>query len=470
MQYHIVGIAGAGMSAIAHILLDQGHQVSGSDLQRNSFSDALEIRGATIHQGHAEGHLAGADALVITSAIRPDHIELQAARAAGLAILKRADLWAEWSRIRPVVAVAGTHGKTTTTAMIALILQESGLNPGFVVGGDAPDLERNARWGDPKAPLVIEADEYDRTFLALQPTVAVITNVEWDHVDIYPTLEAYEQAFRQFAASVPQPRNLIICADDPGALRVSDNPDTTQYGIDETIARDPASCRLAPLDWTAAQVHVVDQATHFQIWRYDRSSFATRLAGMQQLVVPGAHNVRNGLAAVAACSALGVPLAKSSAALAHYHGTARRFELKGEAEGITVVDDYAHHPTEVRATLAAARDRFPMRRLVAYLQPHTYSRTQALLTEWPAAFHAADLVLVGEIYAARERDTLGMSAEGLADRIGTRAQAVGTIEQAANHALALTRPGDVFVTLGAGDSYRVGELVLEQLSRGRHEH
>src|SRR5215216_1440777 len=202
MRYHIVGIAGAGMSAIAHVLLDQGHTVCGSDMQRNSLSDALAARGAAVLLGHDPTHVAGADALVVTSAAKPDHPELRAATERGIPVLKRADLWREWSAQRDVVAVAGTHGKTTTTTMIALALTRAGRDPGYLIGGEAPDLPRNARWGSPDAPLVIEADEYDRTFLALTPRVAVITNVEWDHVDIYPSQADYDAAFRAFAASV----------------------------------------------------------------------------------------------------------------------------------------------------------------------------------------------------------------------------------------------------------------------------
>jgi UDP-N-acetylmuramate--alanine ligase len=465
MRYHIVGIAGAGMSAIAHVLLDQGHTVGGSDMQRNALSNALAARGAQIFQGHGAAHIAGADALVVTSAARPDHPEIAAARERDIPILKRADLWREWSASRNVIAVAGTHGKTTTTAMIALILTEAGLEPGFLIGGEAPDLDRNARWGDARAPLVIEADEYDRTFLALTPRVAVITNVEWDHIDIYPSQEAYDEAFRVFAAAVPDPRDLIVCGDDAGALRAASGlPTATQYGIDEEVARDPVSCRRALLDWMAGGVQDGPAGTTFQVWQYDRRTFATRSPGICRLGLSGEHNVRNALAALAVADRLGVAAGVAFAALAKYRGTRRRFELKGEAGGITVIDDYAHHPTEVRATLAAARGRFAKRRIVAYMQPHTYSRTRALLDEWASAFADADVVLVGDIYAARERDTLGMSGALLAERIEhPNVQAAGGMEHALAQLLALLEPGDVLLTLGAGDGNKVGERVLEEL-------
>jgi UDP-N-acetylmuramate--alanine ligase len=466
MLYHIVGIAGAGMSAIANILLDQGQQVQGSDAQRNTLTAQLEQRGALVRQGHAAEHVAGADAVVATSAVKDDHVELQAARAAGIPVLRRADLWRQWSAEREIVAVAGTHGKTTTTALIALALTRAGRDPGFLVGGEVPDLGVNARWGDPAAPLVLEADEYDRTFLALTPGLAVITNVEWDHVDIYPTAQDYEAAFYTFGRSVPDPQRLIVCGDDAGALRVADDPRTVQYGIDDAVATDPASCRLAPLDWTAALLRNEGELTHYQVWRYSPSTFATSTLGTYTVRLSGAHNVRNALAATVACTALGVPQEAIRAALEAYSGTKRRFELKGEAGGITVVDDYAHHPTEVRATLAAARARFPGRRLVAYLQPHTYSRTAALLHDWAEAFGDADLVRIGAVYAARESDTLGIDAARLAQHVEhDDVQALGETHAAAQHLADELRPGDVLLTLGAGDSPLVGEWVLSVLRK-----
>jgi UDP-N-acetylmuramate--alanine ligase len=293
--------------------------------------------------------------------------------------------------------------------------------------------------------------------------VAVITNVEWDHVDIYPTADEYDAAFRAFAASVANPRNVIVCGDDPGALRVATDPRITQYGIDDQIAANPASCRLAPLDWSAARLVDEGNRTRFEVWQYDGRTFATRLAGLQTIQLAGPHNVRNTLAALAACAALHADARAVSEALASYRGALRRFETKGEAAGVLVIDDYGHHPGEVRAILAATRLRWPGRRLVAYLQPHTYSRTRALLNDWPAAFADADLVLVGAVYAAREHDTLGMSDAVLAGAIGDRARAVGGIEQAANAVLDVVQPGDVLITFGAGDSTRVGELVLAGL-------
>lgn len=462
MRYHIVGIAGAGMSAIAHVLLDQGHTVSGSDMQRSNVADALARRGAMIALGHDPANIAGADALVVTSAVKAEHPEIVAARAAGLPVLKRADLWREWSQQRPVVAVAGTHGKTTTTALIALALKRAGRDPGFLVGAEVPDLGVNACWGAPDAPLVIEADEYDRTFLAITTHIAVITNVEWDHVDIYPSADDYDAAFQTFAQSVHKPRNLIVCGDDAGVQRALDLPEATHYGVDEMLGRDPVSCRRTLFDWTATNLRATPEGMQFDLWHYDQRSFATRSLGPRTLRLSGAHNVQNALAATAAATRLGVDQATIAEALASYRGAGRRFEVKGQAGGVTVIDDYAHHPTEVRVNLEAARARFDGQRLVVYVQPHTYSRTRALLDEWRDAFGAADVVRVGAIYAAREQDTLGMSDKALAAAIQhPDVQPVGDVPAASEALAALLQPGDVLLTLGAGDGYKVGEYVLD---------
>jgi UDP-N-acetylmuramate--alanine ligase len=469
MHYHIVGIAGAGMSAIANLLLDQGHTLSGSDPASNRLTAALVARGATVHLGHSPAYVRGADALVATAAVRPDHPELVAARELGIPLLKRDDLWRDWSQQRRVVAVAGTHGKTTTSAMVAVALRGAGLNPGFLIGSEVPDLGGNAAWGDPQAPLVIEADEYDRAFLSLRPQLAVITNIEWDHPDIYPSPEVYDAAFAEFAASVEQPHQLVLCGDDAGVARLA-ALGASFYGIEERLATDPVSCRLTPLDWTASGVAGnAAGGVSFDIWRYDRRRMGQRRAGFLELTLPGAHNVRNALAALAVAALLEVDLAGAAAALARFRGTARRFELKGEAGGMTVIDDYGHHPTEVRATLAAVRMRYPERRIVAYLQPHTFSRTEALLEQWPDACTGADLLLVGDIYAAREQGDPTRLARTLAERIaaaGVDARYSGDVTSSAAAMIDLAQPGDVVISLGAGDGDRVGMALLEHMGHG----
>lgn len=463
-HYHIIGIAGAGMSAIAHVLLDQGHTVSGSDMQQNALSAALQARGAAIVQGYALDQVAQADALLISSAVRPDQTEVQAATQRGIPILKRVDMWRQWSQQRKVIAVAGTHGKTTTTALITLALRQAGMQPGFLVGATVADLGVNGCWGDPQAPMVIEADEYDRTFLSLSPHIAVITNVELDHVDIYPNEADYDQAFHSFASSVPDPSHVIVCGDDPGVLRAVALPGVIQYGIDEMLSKDPVSCRRALLNWSASNLREADGNLHFELWRYDPRTLANRRMGDWRIRLAGEHNVRNAVATIIAAQLAGAPFEAIAAALQAYRGAGRRFELKGQAAGVTVIDDYAHHPTEVRVNLAAARRRFAGQRIVAYIQPHTYSRTLAMLDEWAQAFSDADIVLVGDIYAARETDTLGIDAQRVAETIvHSHVQAVGSLAQAAQTLVEVVQPGDIVLTFGAGDGYKVGEQLLVAL-------
>jgi UDP-N-acetylmuramate--alanine ligase len=476
MHYHIVGIAGAGMSAIAHLLLDQGHTVSGSDLQSNDLTAALVERGATIHEGHDAAYVEGAGAVVATAAVGDDHMELAAARAADIPLLKRPDLWREWSEQRLIIAVSGTHGKTTTTAMIAWMLECAGRNPGFLIGSTAPNLGGNARWGDPLAPLVIEADEYAGAFLALTPHIAVITNVEWDHPDIYPTEEAYNEAFSHFAVGT---EGVVITCGDGGVGSWSEESRQNgvpliTYGLDTTNdyqALLPGQLPLANTDQrpsgTHARIFCVRRSKDVAYLVHDSNNL---LASEPEFEtgVPGVHNVRNALAAIAVADIFGLDIDVTTRALRDFRGTARRFELKGEVRGITVVDDYAHHPTEVHATLAAARTFYGPRRIIAYLQPHTYSRTRALLDQWPAVFGNADVVLIGSIYAARETDPEGEALSRLlAEHIAGRHPAVkyvGDLDQARPTTLRLLRPGDVLLTMSAGNGYLLGEAVLSHLN------
>ncbi|NJK79304.1 MAG: UDP-N-acetylmuramate--L-alanine ligase [Chloroflexaceae bacterium] len=473
MQYHIVGVAGAGMRAIANLLLDQGHQVSGSDLLSNQYTVALAARGAQIYQGHAAAYVQGADALLVTAAVKPDHIELVAAAAAGIPRLRREDLWRQWSRQRTIIGVAGTHGKTTTTAMIASVLQYAGLHPGFLIGSDAPGLGTNARWGNPHAPLVIEADEYERAFLALRSNIAVVTNVEWDHPDIFPTEASYYETFSAYAMEC---EGVIVACGDGGidhwstTARINAMPFVT-YGL--TVGND----YQAILEPQAPASNGTEVQTRFRVvGPKNEAVFVQDSKGQLpasvpfELAVPGLHNVQNALAAIAVADLLGVPRHTSAEALRSFRGTARRFERLGTAGGITVIDDYAHHPTETRATLAAARTAFPQARLVVYMQPHTYSRTRTLLDAWGGAFADADVVLIGAIYAARERDPDG-SLSGLVHTLVARIAAHhpaasygGTIDEAIEVLMVLLQPGDVLLTLGAGDSNLVGADVLRRLT------
>ncbi|HEY0604552.1 MAG TPA: UDP-N-acetylmuramate--L-alanine ligase [Herpetosiphonaceae bacterium] len=450
-HYHVIGSAGAGMSAIAHILLDQGHQVSGCDQQANALTRELAERGATMYIGHAAEHLEGVDMVATSSALRAEHPELIAARDRGIPVLKRAELWREWSLHKPTLAIAGTHGKTTTTAMCAVMLSHLGVDPAYIVpaGGPVPGLDRFARWGS--GPFVIEADEYDRLLLGLLPQVAIVTSVDWDHVDIYPTRGDVEQTFAQF---VRQVRGAVIaCADDPGVARVRELAPTLEadwqlYGF------------ASAATWRASDVRIEDGWTRFSLRTPDGQSLDGRLR------VPGSHNVQNAAGAIAAVAQFGIAPEAALQALEAFRGAARRFEWKGEAAGVTVIDDYAHNPAKVRATLHAARMRYPDRRLVVYFQPHTFSRTAALIDEFGDSFGDADVLLIGDIYPSRERaaDFPGIDAAFLAQRIRRPAAAPsGDLHQSARELAALLRTGDVLLTLGAGDGYQVGEWVLEEL-------
>jgi UDP-N-acetylmuramate--alanine ligase len=356
--------------------------------------------------------------------------------------------------------------------MIAWIFSRANRQPGFMIGGESLDLGSNARWGDPLAPLVIEADEYDRAFLALRPRLAVITNVEWDHPDIYPTAEAYCEAFAEFATSS---EGAVIAYGD--------------VAHDDCWSREVRHSNLAlrtyglhpDNDYQA--VLVADEQAAFTV-RYSKAALLSvhkrtgdaQLGMRYQVGIPGIHNIKNALAAVAVADAAGLDRAVVAQALRDFRGTARRFELRGEVAGVTVVDDYAHHPTEVRATLAAARARYGQRRLVAYVQPHTYSRTEALLDAWPAAFADADVVLIGAIYAARERDEDGSRAalvhrivEGIA-ATHSEVSYAGPVSEAAAAACRMVQPGDVLLTMGAGDGNQVGEVVLHYLqAESKHD-
>ena len=475
------------MSAIAHLLLERGEHVSGCDRALTATTAALVAKGAMIVQGHSAEHLPTVDRLLVTSALPADHIELVAAHECGLAVQTRHDLWREWSSERAVVAISGTHGKTTTTAMTALILHHAGLHPGYLIGAHVPALGGSAAWGS--GPLVIEADEYARTFLALTPQIAVITNLDWDHVDIYPTQAAYDAAFREFAeaeigdqgsgirdrgsgsrkqeagsgkremsddlygvasmpaAPTPDPRPLIVCGDDAGVQRVLGDLRAIRCGLN------------AGNDWRATDLQPRDGGMMFTVQR------GTATLGAVWLGVAGEHNVQNALLALAVADWYGVPFEQAVAALALYRGSARRFEPKGSAGGVEVFDDYAHHPTEIRATIAAARGRFPHRRLVVYFQPHTYSRLQAFGADFSVAFAGADVVRIGAVYGARET-TVGVDPTTtiVAAMQHPDVAAVGDLAGAFANLAALLHPGDVLLTLGAGDGVQVGERIIAALS------
>jgi UDP-N-acetylmuramate--alanine ligase len=456
MHVHLVGLAGSGISAIAWLLLDRGFTVSGSDLQSSSTTSALAQAGATVYEGHAAENIQGADVVVISSAIPQSNPELGAARTAGIPVLKRADFLGHLMADQLGIAVAGTHGKTTTTSMIAHILLETGHDPSFIVGGVLPTLNRNGRAGDSRL-FVVEADEYDYMFLGLRPQIEIITNVEHDHPDLFATAEAYREAFLRFVQRLPQGGRLVLCADDAGTMTLREQLDRD----DLTVLTYGISGDVAALDYAAVDVQP-NQLGGSDFVALEKGA----TLGVFRLRVPGAHNVRNALAAIAVCRALDVPFAGLMEALASFGGVGRRFQVVGSVRDVTIIDDYAHHPTEIRVTLAAARQQYPGRRLWAVWQPHTYSRTRLLLQEFAACFDDADRVLVLDVFRSRERETLGVdSAQVVAEMEHPGAIHIGDRQEAAQHILDRVRPGDVILTLGAGDGDQVGRWVLEGLQR-----
>jgi UDP-N-acetylmuramate--alanine ligase len=450
-RVHFIGIGGAGLSAIARVLMEQGAEVSGSDLVISPVAEALARDGASVFAGHKEENVNGAELVIVSSAVPASNVEVLAGREAGIPVLKRSEFLGQMMDGHVGVAVAGTKGKTTTTAMIASILLEAGQDPTFIVGGVIAGLETNARAGE-GSHFVIEADEYDRTFLSLQPRVAVVTNVEHDHPDCYPTFADFRAAFEEFAALVPRDGLLAVCWDDPvarelGQRRQAAGLPVVFFGLDDGA------------EWRAEEVR--------PNFAGGVDFLATRegeVQGLVRLRLPGAHNASNATAALAVADFLGVPFGVARSALTEFRGVGRRFEIRGEADGVVVVDDYAHHPTAIRVTLQAARERFPRRPIWAVWQPHTYSRTKALLEDFAQAFGLADHVIVLPIYAAREKDTLGVSStDVVAAMQHPDVRCAGSLDEALVWLGTEVRPGDVVLTLGAGDGNLVGEWLLSVL-------
>lgn len=451
---HFTGIGGIGMSGIAEVLLNLGYQISGSDLKKSPTTDRLAKLGATIYEGHLASNVFGAKALVVTSAVQPSNPELLEARRMGIPIIPRGELLAELMRLKYGVAIAGSHGKTTTTSMTATILAHAGLDPTVVVGGKVGTLGgSNARMGKSDF-LVVESDESDGSFLKLAPILAAVTNIDREHLDHYPTLDAIREAFTNFVNKVPFYGAAVLCLDDENVQQILPNVRrrTVTYGqsAQADLVISSVQCGAAGSDWTLTE----------------RSPAGPKDWGNFHIRVPGLHNVLNATAAIALAHQLNVPLDTIREGLLQYSGVERRLQLRGEAGGITVMDDYGHHPTEVRATLAALR-LLPGKRLHVIFQPHRFTRTQHLMDEFARSFHQADSVLLLDIYAASEPPIPGVTSEVLASRLrdfGHRgAEVVGTLDGAIKRVLEIAEPGDMIVTLGAGSVYQAGERILELL-------
>jgi UDP-N-acetylmuramate--alanine ligase len=449
---HFVGIGGIGMSGIAEVLLNMGFRVSGSDLRRSDVTARLEQLGAKIYEGHAAEHVSGAHVVVRSTAVRGDNPEVLEARRRSIPVIPRAEMLGELMRLKPhTIAVAGSHGKTTTTSMVATVLANAGLDPTVVVGGVVGAMGSNARLGKSDL-MVVEADESDRSFLMLSPTFAVVTNIDREHMDTYADMTDVRKSFADFVNKVPFYGASVLCLDDPHVQAV----------IPEIVRRRITYGLSAQADIAAREV------------RYDKqfgSVFQVRLMGEPvgevSLHVPGLHNIYNSLAAIAIGLELEVPFETIAKALAEFTGVNRRFQLKGDVGGCIVVDDYGHHPTEIRATLVAAKLGSAGRRMVVLFQPHRYSRTQDLLDEFARSFNNADVLLVTDIYAASEEPIEGVSSEALVEavsRFGHKdARYAGSVDDATQALLAEVREGDMVITLGAGNVYRVGERLVELL-------
>jgi UDP-N-acetylmuramate--alanine ligase len=444
------------MSGIAELLANLGYEVSGSDARRSDVTERLERLGVRVAIGHDAQNVGVVDVVVTSSAIRPDNPELAEARARSIPVIPRAEMLAELMRLRYGIAVAGAHGKTTTTSMIALVLDRAGLDPTAVIGGRLSAFGSNARLGKGDY-MVAEADESDRSFLKLSPSIAVITNIDHEHMESYGTWDNLQQAFADFANKVPFYGAVIACIDDVPVRELTTRLTrrVISYGLD---AGD-----VAGIDMRL-------QAFGSSCTVMQRSANGRERLGELHLTVPGRHNVLNALAATAVGLEVGVPFTKIVAALGEFRGAERRFQTRGEANGVLVVDDYGHHPTEIAAVLAAAKAGIG-RRVIAVFQPHRYTRTQQLLREFGPAFREADAIVLTDIYAAGEPPIEGITIEALTDAVRASAQVpvqlVKALDDLPAAVAAICRPGDLVITLGAGSIGAVGDRILAALAGGQ---
>jgi UDP-N-acetylmuramate--alanine ligase len=457
---HFIGIGGSGLSAIARLLLESGYTVSGSDRAMTPFADDVRKAGATVYVGHHPRNLEGADWVVRSAAVTEDNPEVQAAKQKGIPVYKRADFLGELMSEKKGIAIAGTHGKTTTTGMTAWVLSELGRDPSFVVGGVINDLGVNARAGKGNA-FVIEADEYDNMFLGLKPQIEVVTSLEHDHPDFFPTFGVMLESFRKFVDLLPADGTLIACVEDPGAMEMvsharKNGRNVVGYGVQNEST-------ITTSLWVMAREIKPNQRGGFNFVATSNLGTTGIESVEVSLQVPGKHNVRNALAVLAIIDVLGLSREKAAKALAEFTGTGRRFQLRGEVNGVSIFDDYAHHPTEIVATLAGARARYPERRIWAVWQPHTYSRTKTLFLEFARAFQDADEVIVTEVYAAREPKEEFTSAEIVSTMPHLSARYIETLPEVTLHLLKHLKPGDVVLVLSAGDADQISTDVIKGL-------
>jgi UDP-N-acetylmuramate--alanine ligase len=460
---HLIGIGGTGLSAIARVLFESGYVVTGSDRALSPLAQNLQSAGIRVDIGHKAENILGADLVVRSSAVMDDNPEVQAAMQAGIPVLKRSEFLGRLTQGKKTVAIAGTHGKTTTTGMIAWVLSALERDPSYIIGGVSVNLRENAHAGK-GSEFIIEADEYDWMFLGLNPHIAVVTNVEHDHPDCYPTPADYRKAFYTFASRIDPDGALIACLDDAGAAELiehmrSKGQNTRTYGLHST------GCDYQAVDLSSN----VLGGFSFTVVRPSTSGPAVCLAQIA-LQIPGEHNVSNATAALAVADQLGLDLAAAAQALSQYQGVGRRFELIGAACGVSVYSDYAHHPTEIRATLAAAKARFPGQRVWAVWQPHTYSRTHTLFADFAASFGQADRVIVTAVYAAREPEQAFPIDKLIQAMHHPAAETISSLDAVVERLYSDVIPGDVVIILSAGDADRVCTELLARLRTKEASH
>ena len=449
---HFVGVGGIGMSGIAEVLCDLGFSVSGSDLKKSKNTDRLEKMGARVFEGHDDVNVGDAQVVVYSSAVKDDNPELVAARQKGIPVIPRAEMLAELMTLKPyAVAIAGTHGKTSTTSMVATLLSHAGVDPTAVVGGVVESLGSNAKLGKSEW-FVTEADESDRSFLMLYPTIAVVTNIDKEHMESYKGMDDVVQCFTDFVNKIPFYGAAVICLDDPNVQLIIPNIKRRRvtYGL------------TAQADISGHEIRYTESfGSSFTVWR------GAEVLGTIELPVPGKHNVYNALAATAVALELEIPFNVIAEAFSRFKNANRRFQFKGMVNGITVVDDYGHHPTEILATLQAAKYSAGGRRTVVVFQPHRFSRTKELMDEFALAFNNADVLYVLDIYAASEAPIEGITAEVLTENIRRfghkNVSYIGAIETATDIVCSELREGDLVITLGAGSVTRLADEIIEKL-------
>uniref|UniRef100_A0A831ZYA5 UDP-N-acetylmuramate--L-alanine ligase n=1 Tax=Desulfacinum infernum TaxID=35837 RepID=A0A831ZYA5_9BACT len=448
---HFVGIGGIGMSGIAELLLNLGYRVSGSDLRESDVTRRLRALGASVHIGHHESHVQGADVVVLSSAVAENNPEVVAARKMGkVPVIRRAEMLAELMRLKYAVLVAGAHGKTTTTSMVATVLARGGLDPTVVIGGKLNAWGTNAKLGGGDF-VVAEADESDGTFLLLSPTIAVVTNIDWEHVDFYRDVDHIRETFLQFINKVPFYGQAVLCLED----------ENIQHILPRIQKRFVTYGFSSQADFQAREVSVDGLGTRYRAYHKDCE------LGEMLIPIPGRHNVLNSLAAVAVGVELEVDWDAIRLGIQDMTGVQRRFQIKGERAGVLVLDDYGHHPTEIRAVLKALTESYPHRRKIVVFQPHRYTRTRGLMDQFATCFYQSDVLFITEIYAASEPPIEGVTGRRLADEVAKYGHHditfCPTLQEVTQALLDRVRPGDVVMTLGAGNVWQVGEWLLEKL-------